>query len=121
MNRLARTCAVPVGAPVGTEYSALPIDRVIIEQAAEWFVRLTSGQCTETQRVDCQRWREQCPEHERAWQRLEGISRGLKDSVTTVAPNITRDTLRVSAGARQTRRRFLQGLAGFALVGMVPG
>lgn len=43
-----------------------------VEQAAQWFVVLASGEAGEADRVCWQAWRDAHPDHEQAWQRVEG-------------------------------------------------
>lgn len=43
-----------------------------MEQAAQWFVVLASGEATEADRQRWRAWRGAHPDHEQAWQRVEG-------------------------------------------------
>ena len=45
------------------------------QQAAEWLTVLMSGEASEAQHAAWQRWREADPEHERAWQHIDAVSR----------------------------------------------
>ncbi|CAB3679010.1 FecR domain-containing protein [Achromobacter pestifer] len=51
------------------------IDPRALDGAVDWFLRLTSGTATETDRLEWQAWRQADPEHERAWQRTEALTR----------------------------------------------
>jgi transmembrane sensor len=48
-----------------------PIDVRILEEAAEWLMRLHASSATEADCEACLRWRERDPEHARAWARAE--------------------------------------------------
>lgn len=50
----------------------------VADQAVRWLVELQSGGATEAARSALQRWREQDPEHERAWQHIESVNRRLQ-------------------------------------------
>lgn len=51
-----------------------PMDRAIAREAAQWLMRLHSGEATEADMVACQHWRTADPEHERAWQRAQRVN-----------------------------------------------
>lgn len=53
------------------------IDLRILDEAAEWMVRLSAGTPTEEERAACERWRTQSPEHARAWTRAERLMHKL--------------------------------------------
>ena len=50
----------------------------VLEAAISWKSCLTSGLATPKQLADCQRWREENPEHEKVWQRLVAIEARFK-------------------------------------------
>ncbi|MNR82271.1 fec operon regulator FecR [compost metagenome] len=50
-----------------------PIDRAIAREAAQWLASLYEDQTPEDVAA-CSRWRAADPEHERAWQRAQGIN-----------------------------------------------
>ena len=45
------------------------------QQAAEWLTVLMSGEASEAEHAAWQRWRGADPEHERAWQHIDAVSR----------------------------------------------
>lgn len=47
----------------------------VLDDAVEWFLRLSSGVASEADRQAWQAWRQADPEHERAWQRTESVTR----------------------------------------------
>lgn len=53
---------------------ARPLDRAVVREAAQWLMRLHSGDATASDVEACQRWRAAHPEHERAWQRAERVN-----------------------------------------------
>ena len=55
--------------------SALPPpDAAVLREAAQWLVRLHSGQAAAADHAACAAWRHADPAHERAWQRAERLS-----------------------------------------------
>ncbi|ARU88950.1 FecR domain-containing protein [Pseudomonas sp. M30-35] len=50
-----------------------PIDPVILEEAAEWLMRLSAGSITDQDHIQWQHWRAKSTEHERAWNRAERL------------------------------------------------
>lgn len=54
-----------------------PIDPAVAEQAAQWFVRLGSGEATAEDIAQCAQWRSADAQHERAWQRAQEVSSRL--------------------------------------------
>lgn len=89
---------------------AADIDPGIIDEAADWLVRLQSGEPADLDELA--RWRKRSPVHEAAWERAESM---LAD-FDRVPPGIGRSTL--NRLGRKDRRRFL-GLAVLALAGPV--
>ncbi|MDF8362903.1 FecR domain-containing protein [Achromobacter anxifer] len=51
------------------------IDPRALDGAVDWFLRLTSGAVSDAERAAWQAWRQADPEHERAWQRTEVLTR----------------------------------------------
>ncbi|MFL9924773.1 FecR domain-containing protein [Herbaspirillum lusitanum] len=49
------------------------IDQAIVQQAARWMARLWSDDVSAADTAACAHWRQQHPEHERAWQRLQSM------------------------------------------------
>ncbi|XAH21241.1 FecR family protein [Xylophilus sp. GW821-FHT01B05] len=50
---------------------AAPLDPRILDEAADWLVRLHDSTATDEDRQACERWRQSSPEHARAWARAE--------------------------------------------------
>src|SRR5262245_19734608 len=53
--------------------SSTPIDARILDEAAHWLTQLHATTVTDADRAARERWRQQSPEHARAWERAEGI------------------------------------------------
>ncbi|BAN50439.1 FecR domain-containing protein [Metapseudomonas resinovorans] len=81
------------------------------EQAVEWLVEQQSGDFSEPRRQAWQEWRAADSEHERAWQRIESVNRGLRGLDTTLA------MAALGAPARRSRRDALKLLMLCALAG----
>lgn len=62
------------------------IDPRALDGAVEWFLRLTSGTATQTDHLEWQAWRQADPEHERAWQRTEALTRRFDSLPKGVLP-----------------------------------
>jgi transmembrane sensor len=73
------------------------------KEAVAWYARLCSGDALEADEAAWQRWHQQHPDHQRAWQRLESIQATLR----RVPGPIAASTLRA---ARPNRRNVLRGI-----------
>lgn len=62
------------------------IDSHALDGAVDWFLRLTSGTATEADHQQWQAWRQENPEHERAWQRTEALTRRFEALPKGVLP-----------------------------------
>jgi len=87
-------------------------DGAAIEAAAGWMARLLADDASEQDRIDCQRWREEDPRHEQAWQRMCQVSGKF-----AAAPAGTGGVLEKARRAVVSRRRFLE-LSALAGVGV---
>ncbi|WP_095162963.1 DUF4880 domain-containing protein [Pseudomonas sp. Irchel 3F5] len=85
------------------------LDPHILEQAMLWMVRLQSGVSSEAEQLACQRWRQESAAHELAWQRLNGISQGLRESTRGLSATGARSLL--EARSLPSRRAVLKSLA----------
>lgn len=84
----------------------------ILDEAADWLVRLASGDATDADRAACERWRMRSPQHASAWARAERLMRTLGG----LPPALAMPALDRRAG--RSRRAALGRLA--ALIGAVP-
>lgn len=76
---------------------ASPIDPVILEEAADWLVRIQAGEASDADLADLSRWRQRSPAHDAAWQRAESmlatfrqVPRGLGRATLARRPNTRR-------------------------------
>ena len=60
---------------VGNAAAAAAIREDVRQQAAEWLTVLMSDEASEAEHAAWQRWRGADPEHERAWQHIDAVSR----------------------------------------------
>lgn len=86
------------------------IDPRALDGAVEWFLRLTSGTASDADHAAWQAWRRADPEHERAWQRTEALTRRFEGLPKGLLPVLGRPR---SVG----RRRALGKLALLASAG----
>jgi transmembrane sensor len=91
------------------------IDPAVLDQAAHWFVRLASGQASVGDRDALTLWRAANPEHERAWQRLQGMEQTLRGGASAMPAPLARAAL--GGAVDQSRRRALKTLALAGAVG----
>jgi len=85
--------------------AAAAISPDVLEQAAEWLVRLHAGGVSDDDRQACERWRRAHPEHARAWARAERLANRLGG----LPPDLAMPALDRPRGAS---RRAVLGLAG---------
>ena len=88
------------------------IDATVLDQAANWMVRLNASDVRGEDRADWQRWHDQSPQHARAWQRAEA----LLSRIGGLPPALTRPVL--SRDHEAMRRRIVTRLA--ALLAVAP-
>ncbi|TBU92180.1 FecR domain-containing protein [Stutzerimonas kirkiae] len=55
-----------------------PISKAVVRQAAEWLLDLQEKPDDPGLQQKCRNWRAANPEHERAWQRIQGFTRSLQ-------------------------------------------
>ncbi len=82
-----------------------------LEQAAEWYALLRSGQAAQEDRGRWQDWLDADARHREAWSYVERISQRFDPIQRSPARRPATDAYRL-AHARLTRRRVLLGLAG---------
>lgn len=92
--------------------SSLPAD--VLDQAAQWFVLLASGDVGDEECANWQRWRCADPVHEQAWMRVENIGAAF----AAVPPQRTSVALRALT-RKPTTRRALASIAIAVLFGLV--
>lgn len=88
----------------------------IIEQAAQWMMRLGDGPDASMEQA-CQQWRQADARHELAWQRLQGISQNLNAAIggSAAAPVAGQTILRYCE--RRSRRHAMKWMLGGVAAG----
>lgn len=76
-----------------------------LDEAIAWQLRLDSGETSEQERHEFQRWLGAHPEHAKVWQQLAGIDRQL----AAAAPGPARRALLRSGGVRRRRPHRIAG------------
>lgn len=88
---------------------------VIVQQAIAWRIRLGSEEVSEIDKQACQYWRDSDPRHERAWQRLENMESGFRQTARRT-PGLTTTLNQTDAECRRMgRRKALRMMGGSAL------
>ena len=87
------------------------------QQAAEWLTVLMSGEASEAQHAAWQRWREADPEHERAWQHIDAVSRRFNGLHRSAAAQALAGTQQQAVNGK--RRQLLAWLGVAAGGGML--
>ncbi len=93
---------------MNTLAAAAAIDPEVRRQAIDWYVLINSGEATDAERLACEAWRRQHPQHAEAWTRLEAVRGSLTGAPSTIA-------LPALAAVVTNRRTVLKGLAVFAV------
>ncbi|MBG6538109.1 DUF4880 domain-containing protein, partial [Pseudomonas aeruginosa] len=81
------------------------ISSPILDEAAEWLVRLQDSGCTDDTRQACAQWRQRSPQHAHAWERAERLLQCLG----RLPPALALPTLGRERGL--DRRRAIKHLA----------
>jgi transmembrane sensor len=92
---------------------ARSIDPAIVEQAVAWLVKIQSGNASVRESEACDLWRRSHPDHERAWLRLSGLGRDLREGTGAVPAQVVRSTQR--GADRQQRRWALKAIGGLGV------
>lgn len=93
--------------PLAPEAGSL--DPQVVEQAAEWMIRLQHGDDSSAQR-DCDAWRAAAVEHELAWQRLAALSRDLRIASPPLAAAALDQAHETFRRQRRTSLKWLLGI-----------
>jgi transmembrane sensor len=96
--------------PPGAEAA---LDPHVLEQAAEWLLRLGERDASDADRAACRHWCDQHPDHARAWARAER----LRELIAVVPAALARPVL--ERPARADRRAAVKRLGG--LLVLAPG
>jgi len=107
------------GASTSQPPSSASVSAATIDAAVAWYVRLASGQASAADHEAAQRWRRASVEHERAWQRLQGVQAQLRSG--GVPADLVRDVLHRRSARRLSRRRVLRPWPEWESPGSAPG
>lgn len=91
----------------------------VLEQAAEWFALLLSGEASAADRRRWEDWLRASEEHRRAWGYIENLSRRFAPLKSTAQPRLAASAYRQASGSRVRRRQMILGLAAFAGTGLL--
>ena len=91
----------------------------VLEQAAEWFALLLSGEATAADRRRWEAWLSAADEHRQAWGYVENLSRRLDPIKASAQPRLAASAYRQAGANRGRRRQVLLGLAAFAGTGVL--
>lgn len=94
-----------------------PIPEAVRDQAIAWFTLAQSGEMSDAQTAQLQQWRQADAQHERAWQRLAGISQQLQRRSGLLSNPLARSTLQKTRLLEADRRQVLKILLGVGLLG----
>lgn len=96
------------------------LSHATLEQAAEWYALLRSGEASEQDRSRWRAWLHASHEHRAAWRHVEDISQSFAPLQETLDPRTAADNLFAANTRLRQRRRALLGvsvLAGTGLLG----
>lgn len=94
-----------------------PPCEAVVRQAIEWSLRLQVHSGDPRLHEQCQRWRGQAPEHERAWQRVQALNGELSEQFAALpASGVAIEALEQSQ-QRLHRRQALKLLSSVAVLG----
>jgi transmembrane sensor len=85
-----------------------------LEQAAQWFAALCSGEATAADRSRWEAWLAESVEHGEAWGYVENISRRFGPIKSSPARHTAISAYQQASGARLRRRQALLGIASLA-------
>lgn len=94
-----------------------PVSTIVRDQAIAWFTLAQSGCMREDEQRQLQSWRQANSEHERAWQRMVGIPRGLQQRAALLGDPAARTALENYRPLNHERRRALKAMVGLGLLG----
>lgn len=95
----------------------LPIRAEVRDQAIAWFSLTQSGDISDVQLQQLQRWRQSDSEHERAWQRMVALPGMLKTRAQVLEDPVARSALQRTRYVSGDRRLALKALLGVSLLG----
>lgn len=91
----------------------------VLEQAAEWFALLLSGEATAADRRLWEDWLSASDEHRQAWGYVETLSRRLSPIKSSPEPRLAACAYQQASKTRGQRRQVLVGIATLASTGLL--
>ena len=85
-----------------------------MQEGAQWFALLRSGEASEAERRQWQAWRGADPAHEQAWQYVEAVSQGFAPAQAGVSREQAGQTLLQADRQLRGRRRWTLGITAVA-------
>lgn len=86
----------------------------VLEQAAEWFALLLSGDATDDDRHSWEAWLAKSAEHRQAWSYVDRMSRRFEPIKTSSGPRIAASAYQQASNTLVHRRQMLLGIATLA-------
>ncbi len=90
---------------------AAELDASLVDAAANWFVRLSSGVVSADEYAAFERWRAASTDHACAWERFETMQQTMRAGTGHLPVALVSSTLRTTRSELLERRRLLKGLA----------
>lgn len=90
-----------------------------MQQAAEWYALLRSGEATVADRQRWQAWLDADTDHQHAWRYVQAVSQHFSPLQTVPDPHLATSKLLAANDRTRQRRRTLRGLALLAGTGML--
>lgn len=91
----------------------------VLEQAAQWFAVLSSGEATEGERSQWHAWLSESLEHQQAWSHVESISQRFEPIKTSPERQAAITAYQQASGTLLRRRQGLLGIAALAGSGLL--
>lgn len=103
---------------VTSPHDQAPADFQSLEQAAQWYAALYVDDASDAQHAAWAAWLQARPEHRRAWQHIEAVSRRFAPLRSDGGRDAAAVAIEASAKARHGRRQVLRSLALLAGTGV---
>lgn len=101
-------------------HDSLPIDRAVLEAAADWYALLSSGRATERDQSNWREWLDRHAAHRGAWQRVEAVSQQFQPIMTSrVERAASVAGLEAAADRRRQRRSLVKSFAFLGSAGVL--
>lgn len=105
--------------PANTEPASHEPTHEVMEEAAQWYALLRSGDASKRDHAHWQNWLTRHPTHQQAWQYVDSISQSFAPLQGTPDPQLTAHNLWNANLRIRHRRHIITGIAAFAGTGMM--